>query len=110
MDAAIEALDDVFRQLGSGAAQNIVRGRAKANNAMLHLLGGAADGMVGYKAYSTSSKGANFLVGLFDGVTGAPLTLMQADALGQIRTGAASGVATKYLANPSASRVGIFGA
>jgi len=110
MDAAIEALDDVLRQLGSGAAQNIVRGRAKANNAMLHLLGGAADGMVGYKAYSTSSKGANFLVGLFDGVTGAPLTLMQADALGQIRTGAASGVATKYLANPSASRVGIFGA
>lgn len=110
MDAAIDAMNDVFRKLATGEAQNISRGRAKTNNTMLHLLGGAADGMVGYKAYSTSSKGAKFLVGLFDGVTGEPLALMQADALGQIRTGAASGVATKFLANPAASRMGLFGA
>jgi alanine dehydrogenase len=110
MDAAIDAVDDVFRKLATSEAQNISRGRAKTNNTMLHLLGGAADGMVGYKAYITSSKGAKFLVGLFDGVTGEPVALMQADVLGQMRTGAASGVATKYLANPAASRMGLFGA
>src|SRR4051812_41762015 len=104
MDAAIDVLDDVFRKLATGAAQNISRGRAKTDNTMLHVLGGAANGMVGYKAYSTSSEGAKFLVGLFDAGKGVPLALMQADALGQIRTGAASGVATKYLANPAASR------
>jgi alanine dehydrogenase len=95
--------------LAIGSAQNIARGRAKSNDVMLHLLGGGADGMVGYKAYTTSRQGAKFQVGLFDGATGAPLALMEADLLGQIRTGAASGVATKLLANPDASRVGLFG-
>lgn len=110
MDAAIEAVEDVFRSLAVGGAQNISRNRAKTNDVMLHLLGGAFNGMVGYKAYSTSRHGARFHVGLFDGVRGEPLALMQADVLGQIRTGAASGVATKYLANPDASRLGLIGA
>jgi alanine dehydrogenase len=109
MDAAIAAVEAMFRDRASGRAQNISRGRAKTNDVMLHLLGGATGGMVGYKAYSTSRQGASFQVGLFDGVSGEPLALMQADALGQIRTGAASGVATKYLANPTAARVGLFG-
>jgi alanine dehydrogenase len=109
MDAAIDAVETMFRDLAEGKAQNISRGRAKTNDVMLHLLGGAAGGMVGYKAYSTSRHGANFQVGLFDGATGEPLALMQADALGQIRTGAASGVATKHLSRPDATRVGLFG-
>lgn len=109
MDAAIAAVEQVFRDLDAGTAQNISRGRAKTDRVMLHLLGGAADGLVGYKAYSTSRHGANFQVGLFDGATGEPLALIQADALGQIRTGAASGVATKCLARVDASVVGLFG-
>lgn len=109
MDAAIEALDRLFRDLAAGRAQNIPRRRAKTDQVMLHLLGGAADGLVGYKAYSTSKHGANFQVGLFDGATGQPLAMMEADALGQIRTGAASGVATKLLARPDARVAGLFG-
>src|SRR5262249_3437606 len=67
-------------------------------------------GVMGSKVYATSRKGgANFLVSLFDGKTGALLALMQADYLGQVRTGAASGVATKYMARPDASEVGIYG-
>ena len=46
---------------------------------------------------------------LFDGKTGALLALMQADYLGQMRTGAASGVATQYMARPDATEVGLFG-
>jgi ornithine cyclodeaminase/alanine dehydrogenase-like protein (mu-crystallin family) len=61
---------------------------------------------MGAKVYSTSRKnGARFLVPLFDGKTGALLCLMQADYLGQMRTGAASGVATKYMARPDAAEV-----
>ena len=37
------------------------------------------------------------------------MSLMQADYLGQMRTGAASGVATRYMARPDASEVGLFG-
>src|SRR5205823_3402514 len=50
-----------------------------------------------------------FVVSLFDGRTGALLALMQADHLGQVRTGAASGVATRYMARPDATVVGLFG-
>src|SRR5205823_9350479 len=60
--------------------------------------------------YSTSRKGpARFLLSLFDGKTGALLCLMQADYLGQVRTGAASGVATQLLARADANDIGIFG-
>src|SRR5262249_1332783 len=77
-----------------------------------HVLSASAKtmGVLGYKAYATSRKGAAFHLGLFDGRTGALLALMQADYLGQVRTGAASGVATKYMARAAAAEVGLFGA
>src|SRR5205085_8585974 len=50
-----------------------------------------------------------FHVGLYDGKTGALLALIQADFLGQMRTGAASGVATQFMARPDATEVGLFG-
>lgn len=109
MDDAIAIVEQVFRELSENPALNIPRRRAKTDGVMLHLLGGSAAGIVGYKAYSTSKSGAHFQVGLFDGVTGEPLTLMQADYLGQVRTGAASGVATRYLARTDAVRLGLFG-
>jgi ornithine cyclodeaminase/alanine dehydrogenase len=64
---------------------------------------------MGAKIYSTSRRGAQFLLPLFDGKTGALLSLMQADYLGQVRTGAASGVATRYMAREDAAEVGLFG-
>src|SRR4029079_4014155 len=66
-------------------------------------------GVAGYKAYTTSKKGAQFHVALYDGKSGALLSLIQADYLGQMRTGAASGVATQYMARPDAAEVGLFG-
>jgi ornithine cyclodeaminase/alanine dehydrogenase-like protein (mu-crystallin family) len=67
-------------------------------------------GVLGYKAYATSKKGANFHVGVFDGKTGELTAILQADHLGQIRTGAASGVAAKHLARADASTIGLIGA
>src|SRR5207245_6693218 len=51
-----------------------------------------------------------FWVHLFDMATGDLIAVIQADRLGQQRTGAASGVATKYLARADASTIGIVGA
>jgi ornithine cyclodeaminase/alanine dehydrogenase-like protein (mu-crystallin family) len=78
---------------------------------MLHMMSAAAKGIgyLGYKGYTTTRSGARFHVGLFDGRSGELLSLIQADYLGQVRTGAASGVATKYLARKDAATVGLFG-
>jgi ornithine cyclodeaminase/alanine dehydrogenase-like protein (mu-crystallin family) len=66
-------------------------------------------GVHGLKTYSTSKKGTRFLVLLFDSNSGDLLAMIEADKLGQMRTAAASGVATKYQAREDADSVGIIG-
>ena len=112
MDMALEAVEEGLRKVALDEAQNNPRQRAQTDHAMLHVLSAAAKtfGVMGYKAYGTSRQGANFHVGLFDGKTGELTAILQADYLGQVRTGAASGVATKYMARPDAATVGLFGA
>jgi len=111
MDMALAAVAEALRCHALDEAVNIPRARSQTDHAMLHVLSGAAKtlGVMGYKAYATTRKGANFHVGLFDGRTGALTALLQADYLGQVRTGAASGVATQYMARPESQEVGIFG-
>ena len=111
MEMAMEAVADVLRKHALEEAQNIPRARTQTDHAMLHVMSGAAKtvGYMGYKAYATTRKGASFHVGLFDGKSGALVCLVQADYLGQVRTGAASGVATQYMARPEATEVGLFG-
>jgi alanine dehydrogenase len=112
MEMALEAVEAGFRKQGLDEAQNIPRTRCQTDHAMLHVLSGAAKtlGVMGYKAYTTSKHGAQFHVGIFDGKTGVLTAILQADYLGQVRTGAASGVATKYLSRPESAEVGLFGA
>lgn len=100
MADAITALRDAFRDLHAGTAQNQPRRRlALPNGAMLHSLAGACRGTFGAKIYSTHPRhGAHFFVLLFDAATARPLARFAANALGQIRTGAASGLATDLLA------------
>jgi ornithine cyclodeaminase/alanine dehydrogenase-like protein (mu-crystallin family) len=112
MDLALEAVEQGLRKMALDEAQNVPRARVQTDHAMLHTMSAAAKslGVMGAKVYATSRRGgATFVVALFDGRTGALLSLMQADHLGQMRTGAASGVATQYMARPDASEVGLFG-
>jgi ornithine cyclodeaminase/alanine dehydrogenase-like protein (mu-crystallin family) len=111
MDMALEAVEEVLRKMALDEAHNIPRTRVQTDHVMLHTMSAAAKtlGVAGYKVYSTGRKGAHFHVGLYDGKTGALLALIQADYLGQVRTGAASGVATEYMARPDAAEVGLFG-
>ncbi len=111
MDAAIECVEEAFRQWAFGKAENQPRRRSMAGGATLHLLGAAAEylGYVGYKSYVSTRSGVRFQFQLFDAKEGHPVALIEANLLGQMRTGAASGVATKYMARPNATVVGCFG-
>jgi ornithine cyclodeaminase/alanine dehydrogenase-like protein (mu-crystallin family) len=112
MPMAIDVVREAFRQLGVGQADNVPRVRARAPGVVLHSLSAAASylGFVGWKVYTTTRSGAQFLVGLHDAATGHLEALIEADRLGQLRTGATTGVAVEWLALPRASEVGVFGA
>lgn len=111
MEMALTAVEEGLRKMALEEVQNVPRVRSQTDHVMLHVLSASAKtlGVCGYKAYTTARRGAQFHVGLFDGKTGALLSLMQADYLGQVRTGAASGVATQYMARHDATEVGCFG-
>jgi ornithine cyclodeaminase/alanine dehydrogenase-like protein (mu-crystallin family) len=111
MNTAIAAVEDVLRDQAEGAATNRPRYRVAMPTSQLHVLaaGDRRMGVYGLKAYTASRKGARFLVMLYESETGDLLAIMEADRLGQMRTGAASGVATKYMAREDASTVGIYG-
>ncbi len=111
MDLALEAVGAAFRKLAIDEAVNIPRQRCQTDQVMLHVLPAAAKtlGVVGYKAYTTSKTGARFHVTLFDGNTGEMTAVLQADLLGQYRTGAASGIATRKLARADAATLGCIG-
>jgi ornithine cyclodeaminase/alanine dehydrogenase-like protein (mu-crystallin family) len=79
---------------------------------MLHLMAAALPGagVMGFKAYTTFPGRVRFHFLLYDAQTGELLAVMEADRLGQRRTGAASGVATKHLARADAAVVALIGA
>jgi len=111
MDEGLDAVEVGLKKLALDEAENVPRSRCRTDHAMLHVLPASAKGLgvLGYKAYVTGKGGTNFQVALFDGRTGEQLALMQADYLGQVRTGAASGVATRALARADVTSVGLYG-
>lgn len=111
MDLALEAVEAAHRAHAMGRAIDIPRQRTRVPTASLHILQGALldEGVMGYKAYTASKEGARFLVHLFDSMSGRLLAVMEADFLGMMRTGAAGGVAARYLARPESSSVGLIG-
>jgi len=73
-------------------------------------MAGAYGSYFGTKFYSSNPRyGAHFYFILYDSKTAQPLALMEANHLGQIRTGAASGYATDLMSNPRAETLGIIG-
>jgi alanine dehydrogenase len=108
---AIRLMRLTFEALAEGRAQNQPRRRLiLESGSVLHSMAGAFINYFGTKFYSTNPRyGAHFYFYLYDGKTAMPLAVMEANHLGQIRTGAASGYATDLLANPEADTVGIIG-
>lgn len=111
MPMAMEAVESAHRDLAIGQGLDTPRVRTRLPQTVLHILQGAlpAQGVIGYKAYTSNRSGNRFLVHLFDAGTGALKAVIEADYLGMMRTGAASGVASKWLARPESSVAGVFG-
>lgn len=112
MDLALAAVEAAHAAHARGRAIDVPRQRTRVPTASLHILQGALldEGVVGYKAYTASREGVRFLVHVFDAASGRPQAVLAADALGMMRTGAAAGVATRWLAREDAAVVGVFGA
>jgi alanine dehydrogenase len=106
----IEALDTAFRDQATGHAWTNPRSRLRLPGATLHMMAGAIPGYFGYKAYTVTAAKAQFFFFLYSAKTTELLAMIEADALGQIRTGAASGLATRVLSNPDATQATMFGA
>lgn len=122
MPDTITVLEAAFRRQGLDETRNQPRSRIVLPEArgVLHVLSAFAPGepghperegpgLVGLKAYTGFPGGVRFAVLLYSGEDGRLLALVEADWLGQMRTGAASGVATKYMARLDASVVGLIG-
>ncbi|HVF02268.1 MAG TPA: ornithine cyclodeaminase family protein [Rubrobacteraceae bacterium] len=112
MHTTLDAVEDILRQHAEGRATNRVRRRVALPTSGLNVMfaGAPQIGAVGLKAYTVARGGARFYIMLFDPESGELLSIMQSDKLGQLRTGAASGVATRHLAREDASTLGIYGA
>ena len=112
MPLAIEAVEVAHRELSLGKAVDVPRQRTRLPQTALHILQGALPGLdaIGYKAYTSNRSGVRFLVHVFSASKGTLRVVLEADLLGMIRTGAASGVATRWLARADAEILGVFGA
>jgi ornithine cyclodeaminase/alanine dehydrogenase-like protein (mu-crystallin family) len=112
MPEAVAALEGAFARQSQGATINQPRRRLYLPRGTYHVMT-AADlemGFFGIKTYASFSPKTRFLVLLYSAQNGDLLAMIEADRLGQMRTGAASGVATQYLARQrSALKVGIYG-
>ncbi|MFQ3611811.1 MAG: ornithine cyclodeaminase family protein [Fimbriimonadales bacterium] len=108
---ALEAVESAFRDWAFGRATNQPRQRVHTPQGTLHLMGACwhAQGYIGYKAYFSFPTGTRFHVVLASAHSGEVLALVEADLLGRIRTGAASGIATKHMARKDAHTVAIIG-
>lgn len=110
---AIDALRDGLRQEASGQAFNMVKTHATWDNgSTLHAIGAVFEGwgLVGTKTWAHTAGGAMPLLILIDAKNGAVVAIIEAFALGQMRTGGISGLAADVMARPDARRMAIVGA
>ena len=107
---AIATLEALFATWGQPSTSNLPRQRARLAGGAFNLMGAAyrAKGVHGLKAYA-GVKGAQFHALLYSSIDGKLKAIIEADLLGQMRTGAASGVATKLLANADAHTLAVIG-
>ncbi len=109
---AVEAVEGSFRRLAAGEVENRPRDRLRLSDGVLAVMS-AADlglGYAGLKSYAAfRGTGARFVVLLFRADRPELVAVIEADRLGQLRTGAASGVAARHLARPDARTLGVIG-
>lgn len=107
MPSCIAAVEEAFRDKAEGLAANQPRRRIPVDGRRFIVMAGtmSRSGWCAIKAYGAGRSMDVFLYRLGEGL----VAVMHASRLGKVRTGAASGVATKFMARPDAGRLGCFG-
>jgi alanine dehydrogenase len=108
---AVAAVERSFLRLAAGEAENRPRERMRLEDGAFAFMAAVDQelGLAGLKAYTALPRSTPFVVVLFDTHEAEVAAVIEADKLGQLRTGAASGVAAKYLAAPGAASLGVIG-
>ncbi len=113
MGECVDVLEEAFAHAAAGQVELKPRSRLRMPKGFFHFMAAADAGsrVFGYKAYPSfeSPGGSKTVVMLYDYDSGQLLACLEAGRLGQIRTGAASGLATRHMARPGASVVGVIG-
>lgn len=111
MEECIEVLEEAFRQQGLGTVTNRPRYRIRTPKGFLHIMPAAVPTMggLGFKAYPSYGAVTKNLTILYDNENGQLQAIIESGYLSAVRTGAATGVATKYMARQDSSTVGIYG-
>lgn len=113
MDDALEAVEEVFGEVGRGTVTNVPRIRAPLKDGTLRITAAVLNyrGYYGVKVSSTTifESSAGRVFSLYKADTGELAAIVQVFAMGALRTGAASGIATKHMARADASRLGVIG-
>jgi ornithine cyclodeaminase len=112
MKDAVALVEEALKARAEGRATDVPRVRTRVPQGTLHVLQASARDLnrIGYKSYYSSATGTRFLVHLYDMAKGPLDAMCEASHLGMVRTGAASGVATRHLAREDASIVAMIGA
>jgi alanine dehydrogenase len=111
MTDCIALMQTAFERLASGEALNQPRRRLiLPSGSLLHYMAASDGQYYGAKIYATNPRyGANFLFLLYRAADAQPMAIIEANHLGQIRTGDASGLATKFMAREDATTLAIIG-
>jgi alanine dehydrogenase len=108
---ALDPIEECFRRLARGAVENRPRYRQRLEEGAFAVMS-AVDhelGLAGVKTYPAVPAGTPFVVALFDVGKGELAAVFEANRLGQLRTGAASGIAARHLARRGAASLGVIG-
>jgi len=112
LEEAIDALEHGLALEGAGEAKNVAKALGTwGDGSSMHSLGSMFPqaGFVGFKSWANTKRGATAVFSLFDANNGALLAIIEAGALGQLRTSAISGVATRWLARADAADMALIG-
>jgi ornithine cyclodeaminase/alanine dehydrogenase-like protein (mu-crystallin family) len=108
---AVEAIEACFSRMAEGVVEIAPRRRLPLPEGALADMAAVDSelGLAGGKLYAATPSGASFVVPLFDAATSEIVAVLEANTLGQFRTGAASGVAARHLARSGARSLGVIG-
>lgn len=108
---AVDVIEACFGRMAAGEVEIAPRRRLRLPEGAFADMAAAdaGEGLSGGKLYAATAQGATFVVCLFDSATSELVAVIEADHLGCLRTGAATGVAVRYLAKAGASTLGVLG-